>query len=262
MANRVVTIDTIWADGAADVPVTPVEGTTYRNSIVSQADIEEALPFATRGESSRVNEILYRISAMMQQIEQYGILPWCEDTVYKSGAICVGSDNEFYRSLSASTAEDPVSSPTVWTYAFSRIGDIKIWSGSVATIQAGWQLCDGTNGTPNLRDRFIVGAGSTYNPGNTGGTKDAIVVSHNHSVSISDPGHIHSTLQAALSTDATAGYNSVRMSAASGSVLGMPSSYAPSGTTGISGSCATTGSSGTNQNLPPYYALAYIMRIS
>jgi hypothetical protein len=48
-------------------------------------------------------------------------------------------------------------------------GVIVMWSGTVASIPAGWALCNGTNGTPDLRDRFIVGAGNTYTPGNTGG---------------------------------------------------------------------------------------------
>jgi len=44
-------------------------------------------------------------------------------------------------------------------------GMIVMWSGSVDTIPEGWALCDGTNGTPNLRDRFIVGAGGRYGVG-------------------------------------------------------------------------------------------------
>jgi len=58
------------------------------------------------------------------------------------------------------------------------VGTIIMWSGSVATIPAGWCLCDGTNRTdrngaaatvPDLRDRFVVGVGTTYTPNNTGG---------------------------------------------------------------------------------------------
>lgn len=48
-------------------------------------------------------------------------------------------------------------------------GCILQWSGSLATVPSGWHLCDGTSGTPNLRDKFIVGAGSTYVPAQTGG---------------------------------------------------------------------------------------------
>ena len=52
-------------------------------------------------------------------------------------------------------------------------GFIGMWSGSASTIPTGWTLCDGTNGTPNLTDRFVLGAGKTYQPGATGGTATA-----------------------------------------------------------------------------------------
>lgn len=48
-------------------------------------------------------------------------------------------------------------------------GVILMWSGTADNIPKGWLLCDGTNGTPNLRDRFIIGAGGKYSPGATGG---------------------------------------------------------------------------------------------
>jgi len=54
-------------------------------------------------------------------------------------------------------------------------GIICIWSGSIATVPPGWALCDGTNGTPDLRDRFLVGAGGSESPGATGGS-----ATHNH----------------------------------------------------------------------------------
>lgn len=53
-------------------------------------------------------------------------------------------------------------------YTGVPVGTISMWVGSVGDIPAGWHLCDGTNGTPDLRDRFVVGAGNKYNPGSTG----------------------------------------------------------------------------------------------
>jgi hypothetical protein len=55
------------------------------------------------------------------------------------------------------------------------IGGIIQWSGSILSIPSNFQLCDGTNGTPDLRDKFIVGAGSTYAVDDAGGAVD-----HNH----------------------------------------------------------------------------------
>lgn len=143
-------------------------------------------------------------------------------------------------------------------------GGIIMWSGSIAAIPSGWLLCDGTNGTPNLRDRFVIGAGSSYAVGGTGGSKDAVVVSHSHtaSSSVSDPGHFHA--QQLSGYDQDWAFNLGNYIA--GNIYSGPTRTAAtstgSKTTGISVSTTvnSTGSSGTNANLPPYYALAYIMK--
>lgn len=49
-------------------------------------------------------------------------------------------------------------------------GFICLWSGAIVDIPTGWALCDGTQGTPDLRDEFIIGAGNTYNVEDSGGT--------------------------------------------------------------------------------------------
>lgn len=127
-------------------------------------------------------------------------------------------------------------------------GAIIMWSGSIATIPSGWLLCNGSSGTPDLRDRFIVGAGTTYAVAATGGSANAVVVSHTHT--ITDPTHSH-----------TEQYFS-----ATGGGYGLqagPNDFAATQQTGTSAtgiSINTAGVSGTNANLPPYYALAYIMK--
>ena len=133
-------------------------------------------------------------------------------------------------------------------------GVIVMWSGSIASIPGGWLICDGTNGTPDLRNRFIVGAGSTYSVAGTGGTADAIVVSHSHtaSSSVSDPGHAHAYTGTNVPGGSGAGDRQ-------GVLSGRTTSSATTGIT-VSTSISTEGSSGTNANLPPYYALAYIMK--
>jgi hypothetical protein len=135
-------------------------------------------------------------------------------------------------------------------------GGIIMWSGSIASIPAGWYLCNGSNGTPDLRNRFIVGAGSTYAVAATGGSADAIVVSHTHTASVTDPGHTHTTTFQYVSDNPSGPFDS--------NAAGTPTNNFENGvslsTTGISVSVASAGSSGTNANLPPYYALAYIMK--
>ena len=143
-------------------------------------------------------------------------------------------------------------------------GMIIIWSGSIGSIPTGWLICDGTNSTPDLRNRFIIGAGSTYPVNATGGSADAIVVSHTHAVNIqtgdNNQNHVHAMTKY------------VGVNAAAGTAyIGDDSGSGPAGTiyTGennanhnhaVSGSTNSAGVSGTNANLPPYYALCYIMK--
>ena len=71
-------------------------------------------------------------------------------------------------------------------------GLISMWSGLISAIPTGWFLCNGTNNTPDLRNRFIYGASVDADVGATGGSKDAVVVSHNHGASSNSTGsHTH-----------------------------------------------------------------------
>lgn len=93
-------------------------------------------------------------------------------------------------------------------------GIITMWSGSSDAIPDGWALCNGENNTPDLRDKFIIGAGSEYQPGNIGGDKTKTLStnnlpSHSHSFSgsaNSNGSHTHSaTLNLSGLTTASAG---------------------------------------------------------
>ena len=143
-----------------------------------------------------------------------------------------------------------------------------MWSGTIATIPTGWVLCNGSNSTPDLRNRFVIGAHSdtagvaytTVTGSNTtsGGTKDAINVSHSHTAtsSVTDPGHTHTSSSNGAPNGGGAG------ACFSSGQSNTPGQTTLSNTTGITvgTTISTEGSSGTNQNLPPYYALAYIMK--
>lgn len=249
---------------------------------------------------------------------------------------------------------------TAFVHSVIPAGIIMLWSGSSASIPTGWALCTGSNGTPDLRNRFVVGAGAVYSVDNTGGSTDTTVPSHTHSVSatstftgaalaghthafsgtvlsahthafsgtalathshtftgdplstshthtINDPGHTHRqqtdsfnlgsvpnltimgrgipgnlngsiapaatgiTLNAA-SAGTPAGTNSgtsagtpsgTNSSTSAGTPAGTNetvSAGTPAGTVGTTVTVASTGVSGTNANLPPYYALCYIMK--
>lgn len=151
-------------------------------------------------------------------------------------------------------------------------GGIIMWSGSVASIPSGWLLCNGSSGTPDLRDRFVVGAGSTYAVGATGGTADAVVVAHTHTYSGttgSNGAHRHGLNANTGGTIKILGTQTSKV----GGIDNQNSevwqySYngynimeeAGSHTHSFSGTTSSNGSSGTNQNLPPYYALCFIMK--
>ena len=151
---------------------------------------------------------------------------------------------------------------TALSAAFTS-GMIIMWSGTIATIPSGWVLCNGSNSTPDLRNRFVIGAHtdsagvaySTVTGSNTtsGGTKDAVVVSHTHTATVTDPGHLHSF----VATQQTSGTN---LSGGSAAVNPSVTSNTATAVTGISVTNSTEGSSATNANLPPYYALAFIMK--
>lgn len=145
-------------------------------------------------------------------------------------------------------------------------GCILLWSGASGSIPSGYYLCDGNNGTPDLRNRFLVGAGDSYSVNQTGGSADAIVVTHTHTATstsvVTDPTHYH-TYQT--------GYNTALPTYGSNGNFGggtpddTSSIYHSSAeSTGVTVATTTTnasaGTSGTNANLPPYYALCYIMK--
>lgn len=173
-------------------------------------------------------------------------------------------------------------------------GIICMWSGSSASIPAGWVLCDGTNGTPDLRDRFIVGAGNAYAPGQTGGASSinltqAQMPVHSHSVSLtsgSGGSHSHSGSTAAggshqhtVNAGSTPGSGAIvgvqygsdfvaasAVPTASNTTSNGDHSHSISTTTGgahthsVSGATQSAGSGAAIDPRPPYYALCYVMK--
>jgi hypothetical protein len=177
------------------------------------------------------------------------------NAVTGTGSMVLSASPTFTGTPTAPNANVATDSTQIATTAFVRdiipAGVILLWSGSIATIPTGWVLCDGTNSTPDLRDRFIVGAGSTYAVAATGGSANATLVSHTHTASVTDPGHNHTIPQ--LNSSINVQFNN-------NNLFGSGTQNSGTATTGISVTNSTEGSSATNANLPPYYALAYIMK--
>ena len=170
-------------------------------------------------------------------------------------------------------------------------GGILLWSGSIGNIPAGWALCNGSNGTPDLQDRFVVGAGGDYTVGATGGAGSVTLTtaqlpSHTHTGSTGSAGaHTHT------GSTGSAGSHSHSMSIdvrnRSGSLIaanriaepGTSTQTNSTWTTNNAGShthsvsinsngahthtvnIGSTGGGGSHENRPPYYALAYIMKL-
>lgn len=108
-------------------------------------------------------------------------------------------------------------------------GVIVKWQGAVVDIPEGWALCDGTQGTPDLRNSFVPGAGDTYAVGATGGA-----VNHDHD--FTGDGHAHLV---AAGTDIADAAN-------------IQDFTTPGNATGTTDAGST---------LAPYYSLAYIMEL-
>lgn len=144
-------------------------------------------------------------------------------------------------------------------------GGIIMWSGSIASIPTGWFLCNGSNSTPDLRNKFIIGAAidnagvanTTVTGSNTqsGGSKDLIVPYHNHTATstVTDPSHTHAY------TTPLGGYT-LSGSGGTGSNAGTTGSASTGITVATTLVAAGTLNNATNANLVPYYALAFIMK--
>ena len=190
-----------------------------------------------------------------------------------TSTLAAGTSGEFLQSNGASAP----SWTAISTNGNVPIGGIIIWSGAANAIPTHWSLCNGqtvnSHTTPNLLDRFIVGAGNTYSVANTGGSVDAIVVAHTHtsaangthSHGVTDPGHTHtytgrysSTIKSYGDADWVRPNNGTDQRTTNSSNTGISINNGGSHSHTIN----ATGASGTNANLPPYYALCYIMRTS
>jgi hypothetical protein len=138
------------------------------------------------------------------------------------------------------------------------VGGIIAWTGTAASIPAGWQVCDGTNGTKNLRGCFIYGAAVDGDVGDSGG---ALTHTHTAGEAASGGSHMHTvSIQSGSAIPAATDANAV---AGSSNYTQNPHTHLVSGNTAPGG--AHTHTAGTIDNassLPPYVKVYLIQRMS
>jgi len=151
---------------------------------------------------------------------------------------------------------------SLYTPGVVPIGGIIMWSGATDNIPDGWLLCDGNNRTPNLTDRFVIGAGSAYEPNQVGG--DA---AHRHE-EYQIPRHTHKQNGLQLPPGEGGYKNGYEIHAANSSNSPLYERWNDNDPawrvhTGVQENepQSITGASEPTEALPPYFALAYIMRV-
>jgi microcystin-dependent protein len=181
---------------------------------------------------------------------------------------------------------------TAFVHAVLPTGIIVMWNSTAASIPAGWQLCNGSNGTPDLRGQFVVGAGGSYTPGDSGGansvtlTANAMPIhtheltgslttgsagSHTHTSTVTDPGHAHSVVDtvdfrgAGVGNLGTRGGGTATGVAATGISVTIDTALSHTHSLTLSGNTQSAGGTGgttqPHENRPPYYALCYIQKM-
>jgi microcystin-dependent protein len=186
----------------------------------------------------------------------------------KAGSLSLGGTSAT-KIVTTMASGDSTSLPTataVQTYVDEAIPDgvILMWNGIVPP--KGWLLCNGDNGTPNLKDRFVLGHGDTYKQSNTGGSstvplEEKHLPRHTHNVTLT-----MKVRQGVVNQAGAAEWGIQRNDVADKSRDGSkvysttPTTTGDSITVSAFGSTSPDGKAAAHENMPPYYVLAFIMR--
>lgn len=211
-------------DGIHNSPV-EISVTNYNDSTKSQIQIgDSAILQQIESETGAEAHMLFGPDRVEMQLCEGPLLSFY-DTGGGDGSLELNGDPVVTQSAIAGLSGVPS-------------GVIVIWSGATTDIPAGWVLCNGANGTPNLRNRFVMGAGTRYAVGATGGEEK-------HTLTDNElPQHSHSIITALY--EVTDGKYE--------GLLSVQTDVRFPNKTGALGSAYP------HNNLPPYYALCYIMK--
>ena len=196
----------------------------------------------------RWGKISHECSSDHYVFDKIGIgVTYCADQYqFQTVGISTFNGNVFITGISTFVGNVQVASGSSFIGAGTiPVGGIIMWSGSIASIPTGWALCNGSSGTPDLRDRFIVGAGNNYSVAGVGGTTDSQLPAHTHNVTNGSANSFTAVTSVSDEPVNQGGGGSVQVADQESSTTF---------------TIQSAGISSTNQNLPPYYALAFIMR--
>ena len=210
---------------------------------------------------SAIGTALGQVTEALGQVQVQGAATWSADGAPYPIRAQVYHNDKQWLALRANSVEPTEGAD--WTELVGKQyidaatpvkGIITMWYGSIASIPFGWALCDGTNGTPDLRDKFVMGAGGKYAVGEEGGSENQTVTVHPHTLTVEQmPSHGHGAFFIANNESAPPpqrlGTSSVQSKYDLGYTL-------PAG-----GSQPHTHGASIESTLPPYYALAYIMKL-
>lgn len=173
-----------------------------------------------------VNEIAWDSVKRIKNLSYFKELPGAA-----SNSINEDDENKLATAKAVKTLNDKINT-------LLPAGIIVTWSGSIVGIPAGYALCDGQGGRPDLRDKFVLGAGLNYPVGAVGGEKEHVLTiaempSHNHGFNPGD--------------------NNGRSDNANDRDVRIPG--------GENRTTSNTGGGQAHNNMPPYYTLAYIIKL-
>jgi microcystin-dependent protein len=249
--------EVIFKDGSTNVGHVSMDSDNLTiKSLVSDKDVI----FKGNDGGSEITALTLDMSAAGDATFNSGITS--PGTVTSSGTLAVTGnltlDGASGTSGQVLTSAGSGSTPT-WATAVPS-GVIMLWSGATDAIPTGYVICDGNNSTPDLRDRFVVGAGSTYSVDATGGSATVTPSGTNAGTALSEsqlPAHNHTTT-ITFTNGTTSSSSSTRLAGGGATTLGTQTYDTDNTGSGATHTHTFTGDSQTN--LPPYYALAYIMK--
>ena len=196
-----------------------------------------------------MNAVCHVLSYGVSYLHEMGIPEYDASTVYYENSYCQVAGVIYYSLQDNNLNNTPASSPTFWTSGVKGIsvvpsGLISMWYGNIASIPSGWYLCDGNNGTPDLRDRFVVGASS-----DDGGVAKTIMTDG------------ATKTKSGASNFAAHTHPHLGPTGESGGSNGHQTNDPGYNNSGIADTQDPTGSAGSGTvTYPPYYALAFIMK--